>query len=62
MFRVIQNSSLTSINNGMTLKVLLEQLKDLRKRVSIPVLLMGYFNPVLQFGVERFCAACPNFS
>lgn len=55
---VIQNSSLTSINNGMTIKVLLEQLKDLRKRVSIPVLLMGYFNPVLQFGVERFCAAC----
>lgn len=55
---IIQNSSLTSINNGMTIKVLLEQLKDLRKRVSIPVLLMGYFNPVLQFGVERFCAAC----
>jgi len=55
---VIQNSSLTSINNGMTIKVLFEQLKDLRKRVSIPVLLMGYFNPVLQYGVERFCAAC----
>ncbi|PRY50886.1 tryptophan synthase alpha chain [Arcticibacter pallidicorallinus] len=55
---VIQNSSLTSISNGMTIKVLLEQLKDLRKRVSIPVFLMGYFNPVLQYGVERFCEAC----
>lgn len=55
---VIQNSSLTAINNGMTIKVLLEQLKDLRKRVSIPVFLMGYFNPVLQYGVERFCEAC----
>lgn len=55
---VIQNSSLTSIGNGMTIKVLFEQLKELRKRVNIPVLLMGYFNPVLQYGVERFCAAC----
>ncbi|WP_407428722.1 tryptophan synthase subunit alpha [Arcticibacter sp.] len=55
---VIQKSSLAAINNGMTIKVLLEQLKDLRKRVSIPVFLMGYFNPVLQYGVERFCEAC----
>lgn len=55
---VIQKSSLTAINNGMTIKVLLEQLRDLRKRVSIPVFLMGYFNPVLQYGVERFCEAC----
>jgi tryptophan synthase alpha chain len=39
----------------MTLKVLFEQLKDLRKRISIPVLLMGYVNPVLQYGVEKFC-------
>lgn len=55
---VIQNSSLTSIHNGMTIKVLFEQLKELRSRVSIPVLLMGYFNPVLQYGVERFCDSC----
>ncbi|MFD2164061.1 tryptophan synthase subunit alpha [Paradesertivirga mongoliensis] len=55
---VIQNSSLKSIENGMTLKVLFEQLKDLRKRVSIPVLLMGYVNPILQYGVEKFCASC----
>ena len=55
---VIQNSSLKSIENGMTLTVLFEQLKDLRKRVSIPVLLMGYVNPILQYGVEKFCASC----
>lgn len=55
---VIQNSSQKAIENGMTVKVLFEQLKDLRKRVSIPILLMGYVNPVLQYGVERFCASC----
>ncbi|MBC7912824.1 MAG: tryptophan synthase subunit alpha [Pyrinomonadaceae bacterium] len=55
---VIQNSSLKSIENGMTVKVLFEQLKDLRKRVSIPVLLMGYVNPILQYGVENFCSSC----
>lgn len=55
---IIQNSSLTAIENGMTVKVLFEQLKDLRKRVSIPVLLMGYVNPILQYGVENFCASC----
>ncbi|MXV15899.1 tryptophan synthase subunit alpha [Hufsiella ginkgonis] len=54
---VIQESSQRALNNGMTLNVLFDQLKDLRKRVSIPVLLMGYVNPVLQYGVERFCAA-----
>ena len=55
---VIQNSSQKALDNGMTLNVLFTQLKELRKRVSIPVLLMGYVNPVLQFGVEKFCAAC----
>ncbi|WP_207422753.1 tryptophan synthase subunit alpha [Desertivirga brevis] len=55
---VIQNSSLRAIENGMTVKVLFEQLKDLRKRVSIPVLLMGYVNPVLQYGVANFCKSC----
>ena len=55
---VIQRSSQKALENGMTLEVLFEQLKDLRKRVSIPILLMGYFNPVLQYGVEKFCKAC----
>lgn len=57
---VIQNSSQKSLKNGMNLSILFEQLKDLRKRVSIPVLLMGYVNPVLQYGVENFCNACAN--
>ena len=55
---VIQHSSETALQNGMTLEVLFEQLKDLRKRINIPILLMGYVNPVLQYGVERFCQAC----
>jgi tryptophan synthase alpha chain len=54
----IQASSKQALDNGMDLKLLFEQLKDLRKKVSIPVLLMGYVNPVLQFGVENFCKAC----
>lgn len=51
---IIQQSSLESINNGMTIKVLLDQLKNIRKEVSIPILLMGYFNTVMQYGVEKF--------
>src|SRR3978361_1054040 len=51
----IQHSSQTALENGMTLNVLFEQLKDLRKHVSIPILLMGYVNPIVQYGVERFC-------
>lgn len=57
---VIQQSSQKALENGMTVELLFEQLKDLRKRVSIPVLLMGYFNPVLQYGVENFCKSCAD--
>ncbi|MEI6086938.1 MAG: tryptophan synthase subunit alpha [Bacteroidota bacterium] len=53
---VIQASGNIALANGMTIKVLFEQLKDLRKTVSVPVILMGYMNPVMQFGFERFCA------
>lgn len=55
---VIQQSSEVALKNGMTLEVLFQQLKNLRERVSIPIFLMGYFNPVLQYGVERFCKSC----
>lgn len=55
---VIQASSKASLDSGMDLNLLFEQLKDLRKNVTIPVLLMGYVNPVLQYGVARFCKAC----
>src|SRR5476651_2005544 len=51
----IQHSSEKALENGMNLNLLFEQLKDLRKRVAIPVLLMGYVNPIVQYGVERFC-------
>ncbi|MET3981517.1 tryptophan synthase alpha chain [Mucilaginibacter sp. UYP25] len=53
----IQHSSQTALDNGMNLNILFEQLKDLRNRVSIPVLLMGYVNPIVQYGVDRFCKA-----
>lgn len=55
---VIQHSSEVSLKNGMTLQLLFEQLQALRSRVSIPVYLMGYFNTVLQYGVENFCKSC----
>ncbi|MDR3693809.1 tryptophan synthase subunit alpha [Mucilaginibacter sp.] len=51
----IQHSSEKALENGMTLHLLFEQLANLRKRVSIPVLLMGYVNPIIQYGVENFC-------
>ncbi|MDB5017365.1 MAG: tryptophan synthase subunit alpha, partial [Mucilaginibacter sp.] len=52
---VIQHSSQKSLENGMNLNLLFEQLANLRKRVNIPVMLMGYLNPIVQYGVERFC-------
>lgn len=55
---VIQQSSKVALDNGMTLALLFEQLTGLRKEVSIPVLLMGYVNVVLQYGVENFCKKC----
>ena len=53
---VIQHSSSIALHNGMTIKGLFEQLKGFRKGISLPVILMGYMNPVLQYGFERFCA------
>ena len=53
---VIQQSSSVALANGMTIKKLFEQLKNLRKEVTVPVILMGYMNPVLQYGFEKFCA------
>ena len=52
----IQHSSEQALENGMTLNLLFEELAELRKRVTIPILLMGYLNPILQYGIERFCA------
>lgn len=54
----IQASSTAALKNGMTTETLFEQLKDIRKSVTIPLIIMGYFNPVLQYGVEAFCKKC----
>ena len=54
----IQESSTAALKNGMTTEVLFNQLKDIRKTVSIPLIVMGYFNPMLQYGVEAFCKKC----
>ncbi len=55
---VIQNSSLIALQNGMSIRKLFEQLKDIRQLVDIPLILMGYINPVLQYGVDAFCKKC----
>ncbi len=52
---VIQASSARALANGMTIPVLFEQLKGFRNRIHVPVILMGYMNPVLQYGFEKFC-------
>lgn len=55
---VIQNAATQALRNGMTLKLLFQQLKDIRQEVSIPLILMGYLNPIYQFGFEHFCQEC----
>jgi tryptophan synthase alpha chain len=54
---IIQHSSTVAIETGMTIRVLLEQLRGIRSSIHIPILLMGYINPILQYGVEAFCEA-----
>ncbi|MDO6519293.1 tryptophan synthase subunit alpha [Zobellia uliginosa] len=54
----IQQSSTAALKNGMTTEILFDQLKDIRQSVSIPLIIMGYFNPMLQYGVEAFCKKC----
>lgn len=55
---VIQHAATQALKNGMTLKLIFDQLKDIRKEVSIPLVLMGYLNPIMQFGFENFCRTC----
>ncbi len=52
---VIQASNKIALDNGMTLKLLLQQVAEIRKQVNLPIILMGYSNPVLQYGVAQFC-------
>src|SRR3954466_2683595 len=53
---VIQQSGAVALKNGMTISLLFEQLKEMREMIQIPVILMGYMNPVIQFGFEEFCS------
>ncbi|QEC66214.1 tryptophan synthase subunit alpha [Panacibacter ginsenosidivorans] len=57
---VIQASGSKALENGMSIDVLFQQLKDFRKEIYVPVILMGYMNPVLQFGFEKFCQYCAD--
>ncbi len=54
----IQASSTQALKNGMTTSLLFEQIADIRKTVAIPLIIMGYFNPILQYGVGNFCKKC----
>lgn len=55
---VIQQSSHTALENGMTLHLLFEQLSGVRSEIDIPLIMMGYLNPIIQFGFENFCRSC----
>lgn len=54
----IQQSNQQALENGMSVRKLFEQLRGMRSEITVPVLLMGYVNPVLQFGIENFCRQC----
>ena len=54
----IQESSTKALKNGMTTSKLFKQLENIREKVEIPLIIMGYFNPILQYGVEDFCKKC----
>ena len=56
----IQDSSTQALKNGMTTEILFDQLKAIRESVNIPLIIMGYFNPMLQYGVEAFCKKCQD--
>ena len=55
---VIQNAATRALRNGMSLKRLFEQLHGIREDVKIPLVFMGYLNPIMQFGFENFCRQC----
>ena len=55
---VIQDAATRALRGGMTLRRLFAQLRDIRRDVHIPLLLMGYLNPIMQYGFEAFCRSC----
>ncbi len=54
----IQESSTQALHNGMTTEKLFAQLEGIREHIDIPLVLMGYFNPMMQYGIEQFCQRC----
>lgn len=54
----IQASGNEALKNGMSLKILFEQLKNIRQETKLPLILMGYLNPIMQYGFENFCKKC----
>ncbi len=55
---VIQDAATTALRNGMTLRLLFQQLQSIKSEVTMPLVLMGYLNPIMQYGIERFCQSC----
>ena len=55
---VIQEAATTALKNGMSLRLLFNQLKAIKEQVTIPLVLMGYLNPIMQYGIEPFCQSC----
>lgn len=55
---VIQDAATKALHNGISIRLLFEQLKDIRKDVEIPLILMGYLNPIVRYGFENFCQKC----
>ena len=55
---VIQDAATTALRNGMTLRLLFQQLQSIKGQVTMPLVLMGYLNPIMQYGIEQFCQSC----
>ena len=55
---VIQSAATQALKNGMNLKTLFAQLREIKDEVQIPLVLMGYLNPILHYGIETFCQSC----
>ncbi len=55
---VIQSAATQALKNGMNLRTLFSQLRDIKDQVEIPLVLMGYLNPILHYGIEAFCQSC----
>ena len=59
---VIQEAATQALRNGMSLPLLFEQMQEIRSEIQIPIILMGYLNPIMQYGFEKFCASCVEAS